>query len=328
MHWLTAHIELKAVSLVLAVALWLYTSGQARVDVRVHVQVDPATALLPRDVAMTGAAPRDFHLVLSVPREHLGGVPSTIVPRIDLRGRGVRSGTVAIAVTPPLLGIDSDIRILRSEPPGIRELVVELDAKEVAAIPVRAPEVRGVPAGMLADCVVDQPLVRVRASPAVLDRLRRGGLTALPATAPATAVPADGERRERLVLAFAEPGVEVLDPVLATLRLTPIGGVRQRLDLAVHFALAPDLLTRWRVVPRRPRITVTVHGPETLLRELRSDQLTAYAVVADGEALPVAGGTVGVPVRVVGPPWLWADPATIEVDIAPVRRPATAAEPR
>ncbi|MFM2089632.1 MAG: hypothetical protein RLZZ127_121 [Planctomycetota bacterium] len=319
-EWFTTHLELKITALVLAVALWIYTSGQARVEARVAVIVDPVAAKLAPSMALADIVPREFTVVVSIPDDRAAAAPSVIEPRLDLRTR-TEEGAQILRLTPALLGLDPSVRILRSEPPDLA-LTATLERREEAAVAVVPPPVRGLPAGVEARLVLDAATVRVRGPSRQVQTLRAAGLAALPVELRAVGADLADERSERVVLVLAPPqGIEVLEPVLASVQLRPLPGQRQRLELPLQLALDPALLGRWRVVPRSGRLWVTVSGPENLLKALRTDEVAAYAVVRSSDGFPATGGTMVVPVRVVGPAWMTTEPATAELEVAPVVDP-------
>ncbi len=65
---LVEHWELKVVALVIAVALWLYTNGQVRIERSVNVVVAPSAVLsLPDGYRVTSITPQNFTINISVP---------------------------------------------------------------------------------------------------------------------------------------------------------------------------------------------------------------------------------------------------------------------
>ena len=68
------HWELKLVALVIAVALWLYTNGQVRIERSINVSVTSASVQsLPKGYRVTEIRPDKFTVNLSVPVSQVGG---------------------------------------------------------------------------------------------------------------------------------------------------------------------------------------------------------------------------------------------------------------
>ena len=129
MRWLTKHLELKIVALVMAVAVWSYTRGQSRTEITVPVLIDPQAVILPPGQSLAGVDWREFRIVLSVPREELPNVPPLIEPdRIYLRRESVSDQRIVVPVTSRMLGLDPDWRLMRTEPEGAGSLIVRLSA--------------------------------------------------------------------------------------------------------------------------------------------------------------------------------------------------------
>ena len=127
MRWITSHLELKIVALVLAVAVWSYTRGQSRAEVTVPVLIDPQTMILPAGARQASVDWREFQVVLSVPRAQLHIVPTAIEPdQIYLRRLPVIDGQITVPVTARLLGLDAALRLVRVHPPAAATLTVTL----------------------------------------------------------------------------------------------------------------------------------------------------------------------------------------------------------
>jgi hypothetical protein len=87
------HWELKLVALVIAVALWLYTNGQVRIERSINVSVTSASVQsLPKGYRVTEIRPDKFTVNLSVPVSQVGGLRNAIVPHLVISGDAVLRG--------------------------------------------------------------------------------------------------------------------------------------------------------------------------------------------------------------------------------------------
>lgn len=291
MRWLLGNWELKLVSLVVAVALWTYTSGQVRVERQILVEFTPAQISgLPSVLQVSAIEPAEFVAVLSVPTSKLGELRDQVLrPQIELPRDRREAGDVELAVTGRLLGLDSDIRVLRTEPGEVRSVTVRLSALAYATLPAEPPPVIGLPPGIAATVRLDRTRVEVRGpseriataeaagAPLRFDPIHLDGLD------PGLTAP----HEERLALRVGEGQPSPVEPVLATITLRPARTATVTLSVPVSVLLAPGEAGRWRVEGGPPVAEVRLTGPEALVRGLRPEDLTAWIDLHGG--VPEAG---------------------------------------
>ncbi len=323
---LTAHWELKIVALFLAVALYIYTSGQVRVEKTFAVTItDMAVRGLPADYQVVNLSPREFKVVLSVPTIRLADLENeSLVPRLEVRPEQLVTKSAAWPLTSHLLRLSNDIRIISSEPADIREIVVQLDRIIEDSLPVEPPRLSGLPAGLDATVRLDQTLVRVAAGGAVFELLRRDRERVRFQDIDLHMVDANlvGERQERLFLTPLTPSSEtpfrVLGQIGATVTIRPLLAMSKEISTAVHVLCGKDVLSSVDVTLTPPRVTLTVRGPQNLLAQLKPEDLTAFVRLKD-DAVPEA--THELPIEVLAPPWLAVDPAQVNVVLRPLTKP-------
>lgn len=315
--WLRGHWEAKLVALVLACALWWYTSGQVRVERTVAVRVDlgQITGLDGRFQAV-GVEPAEFTAVLSVPSARLEGFRAdTLAPHLEVPAGRAIEGAVTFPITSRTLGLDGDVRLVRTEPEHLRTITVTLGTVAEDLLPVEVPAVASLPPGIEPVLRLDRTRVRVRAANQVLDRERA-------ARRPVRFAPINlgdidprqaREREERVVLAPLPAPYAVLEPVTAVVLLRPVVEAKQVLSLPVHLLLPRELLGRAQIEVGQAQVAVTVRGPQNLLRAMAPDDLTAFVNL---RRLPEAGVPQEVPVSVLGPPWAVCDPVSVRVSVA------------
>jgi hypothetical protein len=323
---LTAHWELKIVSLFLAVALYIYTSGQVRVEKTFAVIVtDAAVRGLPADYQVVNLSPREFKVVLSVPTIRLADLESeSLSPRLEVRPEQLATKTATWPLTSHLLRLSNDIRVVSSEPADLREIQVQLDRITEESLPVEIPNIAGLAAGLNATVRLDQTLVRVAAGGAVLDLLRRDHERVRFQDIDLHMIDANlvGERQERLFLTPMTPPSEtpfrVLGQVAATVTIRPLLAMSKEISTAVQVLCGKDLLRSVDVTLTPPRVTLTVRGPQNLLAQLKPEDLTAFVRLKD-DVVPDA--TQMLPVEVLAPPWLAVDPAQVSVTLSGLTKP-------
>src|SRR4051812_37924478 len=109
-------LALKAVSLLLALILWITILGFKREEIKLNVKLEP---LLPPGVMITNRIPSHIQFTLSGPRVLLKDVEKKIQPiRPDLRR--TRESAIGFAVSEDLLGeLPPGVRVTGFYPPNI-----------------------------------------------------------------------------------------------------------------------------------------------------------------------------------------------------------------
>lgn len=319
---LTAHWELKLVALVIAVALWIYTSGQVRSERTLTVSVGESSVLgLGGDLVVSSIGPREFTVRLSVPNARLEELPASLSPRLSLPAGTARKGRASLPITGSLLSLPHDVRILDIKPEGVRDIQIGLDRIEELDLPVEPPALAGLPAGLDASLALDVTYVRVRAPVETLERLRsaqarqRFAPIQLDQEDPALA----SERIQLMQLTPLAEGCTVLTPVKATVTIRPVPLAKPAtLVVPVEVLASRDLSEAFSIALDPPRVVLQVKGPENLVAGLRpEDDLVAFVRLHEGLA---PGRPHPQVVTVLAPSWLGHEPVTVSVTLTP--RPA------
>ncbi len=132
-------LALKAVSLLLALILWITILGFKREEIRKNVKLEP---LLPPGMVIINKIPSYIQFTLSGPRVVLKNIEKKIQPiRPDLRRS--RETTIGFSVSPDLLGdLGNGVRVTSFYPPNI---LIRLEEVVERYIPVK-PTLKGLPA--------------------------------------------------------------------------------------------------------------------------------------------------------------------------------------
>lgn len=332
MRVLTSHWDLKLVALVLAIALWIYTSGQVRSDRTVDVDIkQQQISGLGEGYQITSIIPEQFRVTLSVPSNRWASLPGNdqISPRLEVRQDALLHHEQEFALTSAMLGLPSDIRIVRTEPENLRAITVHWEAMAEIDLPVDRPLVSA-PAGMEAELHLDIDQVPVRAPRDVLERERNTRVRFQPIDL--RAEDALSTTRRHIVVQLREaPNLpfQVVRVPTATVDLIPVPHGRRLEPLPVRVLLPPQTTAIGSVLVSPPSVALTVRGPENLLADLDPDAVVPYVEL---DRLPTAESERDVPVRVIAPSWLTCDPVSVHLRylpaaaaVAPARAPTPAA---
>ncbi len=327
---LLEHWELKLVALVIAVALWLYTNGQVRIERSVTVVVSPsAVQSLPEGYRVTTITPPNFTVKISVPVSQVGSLRNSLVPHLLISGDAVLRGEQAFPITSRLLGLDDDLRIDRIEPEGINEIRVTFALITEDYLAVEVPAIVGLPPGIEAGLAIEPTRVRVKGTREQLDDLKaRNQRVAFDAIIFNGIDPAmHASRKEVVNLSPKDQQLDVIDRVTATVTLSPQQGATKDVGVPVQILAPKDFTSRFAIELSQPQVVIGLNGPANLLQGLRPEtELTAYVALRSTIEL---GVPVEVPVGVLGPAWATYKPVTIRVTVnllpaRPLSEPASA----
>ncbi len=319
---LIEHWELKLVALVIAVALWLYTNGQVRVERTLNVIINQsAVQSLPTDYRVNVIEPQSFTVKVSVPMNQAGNLRNPIIPNLQISGNAVRDGEQRFPITSSLLGLDDDLRIERIEPETVREIRVAFALITEDYVLVEAPTISGLPDGIQASLAIEPTRVRVRGTREQLDGFKARGqrLVFDPIVLDGIDPTLQVVRKEVVALTHKDTQLEVMDRVTATVTLSPQQGATKEVSVPVQILAPKDFTSRFAIELSQPQVVLALHGPASLLSGLQPEtELTAYVVLRPTIEL---GVPVEIPVGVMGPTWATYDPVTIRVtvNVLPVR---------
>jgi len=322
---LMAHWELKVVAFVLAVALWIYTGAQVRSERTVDIKILPQTIQgLSDNYRVTDVDPANFRVTFSVPSGLGGQLPTdTLTPILEINSSSLTKREQSFPLTSAQLGLSSDIRILRTEP-NTNEIVVRFDYVAADDIPAAIPAISGLPRGLEAEITLEHTHIYVRAPSEAFDKLRaRGGMLRYQPVDLSSCDPnAAGDQVKTVeLIPLPDQIFQVMQPQSARVVVRPVSGSRLAVSLPVQVLAPAATLGRLQAEISQRTVTLSLNGPENLLRSLKADDgtLTAYVDLRDLSG-PVADQEL--PVQLIGPPWVTADPLSIRVTVTAVSRVA------
>ena len=317
MKWLTAHWDLKIVALVLAVALWIYTSGQVHADRTVDVLLRPELiGGLGDNYQITSITPSQFRVTLSVPANRWAALPANdqLIPRLEVRGDLAKNRSQEFAVTSSMLGIPSDIRIERTEPENLRSIAVQWDYIVEDTLPADSPPLANVPPGLEAEAHLDLGQVKVRAAADVIAREQQqlNRVRFQPIDLAASNIKATGAQTFTVELSpVANLPYQVVHAPTATITLRPVPESLSLPSMPVAVLLPVNQLSKLAVTVVPSRVNLVVYGPENLLKALKPD--TEVQAYVDLRHSIEPGPARDAPVTLLAPAWMTCEPLTVRV---------------
>ncbi len=326
MRPLLAHWQVKLVALFLAVALWFYTSGQARVEKTVVVKVpDAAVQGLPADYRIDTITPREFEIEVDGPMNVLGRLEKrALTPRLEISATALAAGKQTFPITNQVLGIDGDARIQRTTPEGVAREGITVTFGKIAIrdLWVEPPQLIDVPAGIEPALALEEGRARVEGPLSALDEIeRRGGKVRFePVSLARIGTQIDKAETRRIELSpTLPPSLRLAKQAFAQLMLKPIDAPRQLVSLPLHVLAPPDFNRRYQVELGQQQVVMAVRGPRDLMAGLGSDSLTAYVNLRRSFDL---NKTEEVPVGLLAPPWVTWEPTSVRVTVSLAVKPA------
>ncbi len=299
--WPFHHLGLKALSLGLALLLWLAVAGEATVERGLRVPLE--LQAFPAGLELQGDLPATVDVRVRGTSGGLGRIsPGDIVAVLDLRG--ARPGRRLFHLTPEQVRAPFGIEIVQVTPSTVT-MTFETSAEK--SVPV-VPEIDGRPApGFVVG--------KITADPAAVDIVGpassvEGASEAL--TEPVIVTGAHESVQEDVTVGLVDPALRLKTPRAATVtvQVLPAPGESKVRSQPVHLRnLAPHLSAE-----ATPNVVdVTVRGSREELRKLEADAVSAYVDLAGlgvGEYTLTVRAETSIEAGVTH-----VDPATVSVRI-------------
>jgi len=325
MKFLTVNWQLKVVALFLAMALWFYTSGQARVSRTFTVRIpDTAVQGLGKEYRISSISPREFTVEVDGPDSALRDMRGTILtPRLEFSARALADSRQNFPITNAVLGLDPEMRIESINPASVEDISVQIGREVTAELFVVAPTPVDVPEGVEPTISLEQGKVTVSGpESAIAELASQKHLAFAPLSLAGAAVDIAKPETVRLRLEPIVPDSIKVSDVFALVTLKPIDGEKRQVSLPVLFLVDPEFLAKHRVGLSQQQVVVRMRGPKNLLDNLSPDQVTAYVNLRRPLELNQARE---LPVEFVAPIWLTVEPTTVRVtlSLAPAVAPSS-----
>ncbi|MBA3684195.1 MAG: hypothetical protein H0W72_03025 [Planctomycetes bacterium] len=326
---LLVHWQVKLVALFLAVALWFYTSGQARVEKTVVVKVgDGAVLGLPPEYRISSIAPGEFEIVVDGPMNVLARLEKRgLAPRLEISTTALQANKQVFPITNQVLGLDGDARIQRTTPDTVARDGITVTFGKIAIVDiwVEPPQLIDVPPGIEPSLALEEGQARVEGPLGALDEIdRHGGKVRFqPVSLGRFDTQIEKPETRRIQLTPALPtSLRLAKPAYAQLTLKPLDAPRQLVSLPLHVLVPPDFHRRFQVELGQQQVVMAVRGPRNLMAGLGPDSLTAYVNLRRSFDL---NKTEEVAVSLLAPPWVTWEPSAVRVTVSLAAKPSEAA---
>lgn len=276
------HVGLKAVSIALAVLIWLIVSGEQIVERAVRVPLEFTN--VPSQLELVGDPPDVVDVRVRGSSGTLSRMgPGELIAVLDLQT--ARAGQRVFHLSPSDVRAPFGVEIVQVTPSNFYMTFEPAARKRVPVL----PQVEGEPAD-------GYELGTVTAEPSTVEV--EGAASAVKAltvaiTEPVSAAGATGPVSELVTVGIADPSVRITnpEPVRVIVNVRPV-----QLEWAVGNVPVKTLNARGRVTLTPPHVTVHVRGP----REAMGADAASFDASIDLEGL--RPGEYVLPVRVVVPP--------------------------
>ncbi len=322
MSIISSHWDLKLVALVLASALWIYTSGQVRTDYTYDVQVKSEQVRgLGENYQITSISPEQFRVTLSVPSNRWALLPTNgqLSPHLEVRAE-LPQHQESIPLTSAILGLPSDIRIVHTEPENLRTIDLKWEDIIEQDMPADRPPLVNLPHGLSAEVTLDVDHVLVRAARDLLESRNPRHVRFQPVDLSAEDPKAENRHVITVQLRpLPDQGFSVVNAPVASVELQPIPAARHLAPLPVRVMLPAALAARLQVAITPASVALTVRGPRNLLATLKpEDDLVPYI---DLRSQAAEAAHLELAVSVLGPTWLSWDTAIVKATLTPIIQP-------
>lgn len=266
--WPFGHPGLKALSLGLAVMLWMVVSGEETVERGLRVPLEfqqfPAGLELQEEMPSTvDVRVRGGPGVLSRLE------PADIVAVLDLRG--ARPGRRLFHLTAEQVRAPFGVEVTQLSPPSIALVFETTGSRQVPITP--AVEGKPAPGFVVGTITLDPPVVEVIGPESAIGRVTEA------ITEPVSVADAKASVTESVTVGFIEPSVRLRTPRAATVtvNITPAPGERTVRGRPVHLqSLAAGLSAQ--ALPAV--VDVTLRGSRDSLANVAADDISAYVDLA------------------------------------------------
>ncbi|MCC7417012.1 MAG: hypothetical protein IT176_07690 [Acidobacteria bacterium] len=304
--WPFGHPGLKALSIGLAILLWLVASGEETVERGLRAPLE--FQQLPAGLELRQEMPSTVDLRLRGGSGTLSRLaPADVVAVLDLHG--ARPGRRLFHLTAEQVRVPFGVEVTQVSPPSIALVFEQTGSRQV---PV-SPSIEGRPADGFT-------VAAVRSDPAVVDVIGPESAVARvqeAITEPVSVAGATGTVTEEVTIGFVEPSVRLKTPRAAavTVEIVPASGERILRGRPVRLRnLAPGLTAQ--TAPEL--IDISVRGSRSAVQGLAADDVSASVDLAG-----LGAGQYTLPVDASAPGGLGVaavSPASVQVRISRVQQ--------
>lgn len=132
-EFFTKNITIKIISLVLAIALWMFVVGEETAEIGLTIPLEIIN--VPSDLVVTNDVIQDLNVRVSGPRRLIRRIASENLSKIiDLKG--VQPGEIGFEIAPEDLPLPGGVKVTRLSPSNVTIQVEKIESKKLSILPV------------------------------------------------------------------------------------------------------------------------------------------------------------------------------------------------
>lgn len=132
-EFFTKNITIKIISLILAIALWMFVVGEETAEIGLTIPLEIIN--VPSDLVVTNDVIQDLNVRVSGPRRLIRRIASENLSKIiDLKG--VQPGEIGFEIVPEDLPLPGGVKVTRLSPSTVTIQVEKIESKKLNILPV------------------------------------------------------------------------------------------------------------------------------------------------------------------------------------------------
>jgi YbbR domain-containing protein len=262
--WPFRHLGLKALSLVLALLLWMVVSGEETVERGLRVPLE--LLQVPAGLELTGEVPATVDVRVRGASGSLSRVSTgDVVAVLDLRG--ARSGRRLFPLTPEQVRVPFGVEVVQVQPSALAMAFESSASRQVPVVP--AVDGRPAPGYVVGLMTADPKTVEVIGPETAVRRVTEA------LTEPVSVSGARDHVRQSVILGLIDPSLRLKNAraVMVTVQIVPAPLERSLRGRPVHLRNVPGTLEA-QAIPSA--VDLTLRGSREALARVEADDIVAY----------------------------------------------------
>ena len=266
--WPFRHLGLKALSLVLALLLWMIVSGEETVERGLRVPLE--LLQVPAGLELTGEVPATVDVRVRGASGSLSRVSTgDVVAVLDLRS--ARSGRRLFPLTPEQVRVPFGVEVVQVQPSALAMAFESSASRQVPVVP--AVDGRPAPGYVVGLMTADPKTVEVIGPETAVRRVTEA------LTEPVSVSGARDHVRQSVILGLLDPSLRLKNvrAAMVTVQIVPAPLERSLRGRPVHLRNVPGTLEA-QAIPSA--VDLTLRGSREALARVEADDIVAYVDLA------------------------------------------------